>query len=187
MSQRFTFTKLPLSGLILIQRKRIADGRGYLERLFCAQELLEMGWTDPIKQINRTYTVRKGIVRGMHFQYDPHAEKKLVMCLKGRVFDVAIDIRKNSPTFLKWHGEILSAEAANALLIPEGFAHGFQSLTTDIEMLYCHSAFYTPECESGLFPNDPAINITWPLEIVDMSDRDKSHPTVNDTFDGVVI
>ena len=123
----------------------------------------------------------------MHFQQPPHAEKKLVMCMKGRVYDVAIDIRKNSPTFLKWHGEILSPEASNALLIPEGFAHGFQSLSPDVEMIYCHSAFYAPEFESGIRPNDPALNIAWPLKIADMSDRDKSHPAINETFVGVLI
>jgi dTDP-4-dehydrorhamnose 3,5-epimerase len=187
MSQRFAFTELPLSGLILIHRKRMGDGRGYLERLFCARGLAETGWTDPIKQINQTYTAKTGTVRGMHFQYPPHAEKKLVMCMKGRVYDVAVDIKKKSPTFLKWHGEILSPEASNALLIPEGFAHGFQSLTPDVEMLYCHSESYAPECEAGIRPTDPAVNIDWPLKIADMSDRDRSHSTINETFDGVVI
>jgi dTDP-4-dehydrorhamnose 3,5-epimerase len=187
MSQRFAFTELPLSGLILIHRKRMGDGRGYLERLFCARELAETGWTDPIKQINQTYTAKTGTVRGMHFQYPPHAEKKLVMCMKGRVYDVAVDIKKKSPTFLKWHGEILSPEASNALLIPEGFAHGFQSLTPDVEMLYCHSEFYAPECEAGIHPDDPAISIHWPHETLEMSDRDRAHPWISDKFEGVVI
>ncbi|MDO9264988.1 MAG: dTDP-4-dehydrorhamnose 3,5-epimerase family protein [Desulfosalsimonadaceae bacterium] len=182
MNERFVLTQLPLSGLILIRRKRMGDTRGYLERLFCVRELAEAGWTDPIAQINLTYTGRQGTIRGMHFQHPPHAEKKLVMCMKGRVYDVAVDIRKNSPTFLEWHGEILSPEASNALMIPEGFAHGFQSLTPDVEMLYCHSAFYAPEYESGICPTDPAINIHWPLEITEMSGRDAAHPLIDGMF-----
>lgn len=187
MTQRFGFIELSLAGLFLLKRKRLGDGRGYLERLFCAHELAVTGWIEPIAQINLTYTARPGTVRGMHFQYPPHSEKKLVMCMKGLVYDVAIDIRKDSPTFLKYHGEFLSPENANALIIPEGFAHGFQSLTPDVELLYCHSAFYASEFESGIRPNDLAVNIAWPLKILDLSDRDKSHPIINKTFDGVTI
>ena len=153
----------------------MGDARGYLERLFCARDLAEIGWHEPIAQINHTYTSKKGTVRGMHFQLPPHTEKKLVMCLKGRVYDVAIDIRKDSPSFLKWHGEILSPDDANALLIPEGFAHGFQTLTPDVEMLYFHSEFYAPEYQAGIHPNDPEIKIDWPLEITEMSGRDAVH------------
>lgn len=187
INQRFAFTELPLSGLFLVNRKRMGDARGYLERLFCAHELTEVGWHDPIVQINHTVTASQGTVRGMHFQCPPHAEKKLVMCMKGRVYDVVIDVRKDSPTFLKWHGEILSPEASNALVIPQGFAHGFQTLTDDVEMLYCHSEFYALELEAGIHPNDPAITITWPYEIVEMSDRDSAHPMITDAFDGVMI
>lgn len=187
MNQRFQFTKLSLSGLILIQRKQMGDARGYLERLFCARDLTEAGWANPIAQINQTYTAKQGTIRGMHFQRPPHAEKKLVMCLKGRVYDVAIDIRKDSPTFLKWHGEILCPESSNALLIPEGFAHGFQTLTPDVLMLYCHSTFYAPSCEAGIHPNDPAINIHWPCKILEMSDRDNAHPFLGVAFEGVAI
>ena len=186
MNPRFLYTELSLSGLFLLQRKRMGDARGYLERFFCARELVEVGWNVPIAQINLTYTAKSGTVRGMHFQQPPHAEKKLVMCLKGRVYDVAIDIRKGSSTFLKWQGEILSPENANALLIPEGFAHGFQSLTPDVEMIYCHSEFYAPECEAGLHSNDPAIKINWPLEISEMSGRDAAHPLIDSAFEGVV-
>ena len=187
MNQRFVFSELPLSGLFIIQRKRKGDARGYLERLFCARELAEAGWTSPISQINQTYTAKLGTIRGMHFQYPPHAEKKLVMCVKGQVYDVAIDIRKDSPTFLKWQAEILSPEMSNALLIPEGFAHGFQSLTPDVEMLYFHSDFHAPEYEAGIHPNDPVLHIRWPHEIVEMSERDKEHPWISRTFEGVLL
>jgi dTDP-4-dehydrorhamnose 3,5-epimerase len=185
MNQYFVLEELPLSDLFLIQRKRLDDTRGYLERLFCAREFAEVGWHNPIRQVNQTYTIRPGTVRGMHFQYPPHAEKKLVMCMKGRIYDVAVDIRRNSPTFLKWHGEILSPEMSNALVIPEGFAHGFQSLTPDVEMLYLHSEFYAPEFEGGVYPKDPAINIRWPLEILEMSEKDRTHPLINEDFLGV--
>ena len=178
ISSRFEFTQLPLSGLYLIRRKRMGDSRGYLERLFCGRELTEAGWNGPIAQINQTYTAKAGTIRGMHFQCSPHAEKKLVICLKGKVFDVAIDIRKDSPTFLKWHGEILAPEYANALLIPEGFAHGFQTLTSDVLMLYCHSEFYAPESEAGIRFNDPGVGVHWPIEVADVSERDKKHPLV---------
>ena len=187
INRRFDFTEFSLPGLTLIRRKRMGDARGYLERLFCARYLIDAGWTDSIAQINQTYTARKGTVRGMHFQHPPHAEKKLVMCLKGRVYDVAIDIRKDSPTFLRWYGEILCPESSNALMIPEGFAHGFQTLTPDVLMLYCHSAFYAPESEAGIHPNDPSINISWPSEIVELSPRDNAHPLLGSTFEGVVV
>ena len=107
----------------------MGDARGFLSRLFCAEELRAAGWTGPIAQINHTHTARKGTVRGMHFQYPPHAEMKLVSCLRGEVWDVAVDIRAGSQTFLRWHAEILSADNGRALLIPQGFAHGFQALT----------------------------------------------------------
>jgi len=187
LSQRFTIQKLFLPGLFLIERKRIGDARGYLDRLFCAQELAEAGWTKPIAQINHTRTARQGTIRGMHFQYPPHAEKKLVMCMKGRVYDVAVDIRKGSPTFLQWHGEILSPDSANALMIPEGFAHGFQTLTPDVEMLYFHSDFYAPESEAGIRYNDPLISIKWPLDVIDISERDKTHPILENNFSGIAL
>ena len=171
----------------MIHRKRVGDARGYLERLFCARELAEVGWQVPVAQINHTYTAKSGTVRGMHFQYPPHSEKKLVVCLKGRVYDVAVDIRKDSPTFLKWHAEILCPESSGALLIPKGFAHGFQSLTGNVEMLYCHSDFYVPEFEAGINPADKAIGIHWPHEIIEISDRDRSHPMIDEQFSGITV
>ena len=187
MSERFIITELSLSGLILVQRKRMGDARGFFERLFCARELSEACWTGPIAQINHSYTANQGTVRGMHYQYPPHAEKKMIMCIKGQVYDVAIDIRKDSPTFLNWHAEILSPESSNALIIPEGFAHGFQSITPEVEMLYFTSEFYALEFEDGIRPDDPALNIPWPLKIFEISDKDRSHPLINKKFEGVVL
>jgi dTDP-4-dehydrorhamnose 3,5-epimerase len=180
-------TALPLSGLKRVQRQRLGDSRGFLSRLFCREDLVAAGWHQPIAQINHTYTVRQGTVRGMHFQWPPHAEMKLVNCLRGEVWDVVVDLRASSPTFLHWYGEHLSAENGLALLIPEGFAHGFQTLTDDVEMLYCHSAFYAPHSEAGLNPQDQRLGIDWPLDIMELSARDAGHPLLTDEFTGVDI
>ena len=182
---RFTVRDLPLPGLKLVERQRLGDHRGFLARLFCAEELAEAGWTRPIAQINHTMTARKGTLRGLHFQHPPHAEMKLVSCIRGEVWDVAVDLRAESPGFLAWHAERLSAENGQALLIPEGFAHGFQALTDDAELLYCHSAAYAPEVEGGLNPLDPRLAIAWPLEVSEMSERDRAHPLLDAGFAGV--
>lgn len=182
---RFTIEDLPLADLKLVHGKRIGDARGFLTRLFCAQELAVAGWIKAVAQINHTYTGRQGTVRGLHFQHAPHAEMKLVSCLRGEVWDVAIDLRLRSPTFLRWHAERLSASNGSALLIPEGFAHGFQALTDDVELLYCHSAAYAPEAEDGLNPTDPRLDIRWPLAITDMSARDAGRSMLTSEFKGV--
>ena len=187
MTARFVITETRLSGLRVIQRQRLGDSRGYLERVFCRDELVETGWTKPISQINNTFTVRKGTVRGMHFQRPPYAEMKLVMCLSGEVFDVALDLRMGSPTFMQWHGEVISDDNCRALLIPEGFAHGFQALTDNVRMLYLHSAPYAAQAEGGIHPQDPTIVIRWPLAISELSPRDAGHPTLNESFEGMRI
>ena len=121
----------------------------------------------------------------MHFQFPPHAEMKLVNCLRGEVWDVAVDIRTDSPTFLCWHGVYLSAENCKALLIPPGFAHGFQTITDEVDMLYCHSVAHAVGYEGGLNPCDPQLASPWPMPITEMSDRDKSHPLITSDFKGV--
>lgn len=184
---RFAVADLPLVGLKLVARQRLGDSRGYLSRVFCAEELAAAGWVKPIAQINHTYTAKRGTVRGMHFQRPPHAEMKLVSCIRGEVWDVAVDVRAGSPTFLQWHAERLSAENGRALLIPEGFAHGFQALSDDVELLYCHSAAYAAEAEAGLRFDDPALRITWLLEPTDLSSRDKNHPLLTPNFPGVFL
>lgn len=182
---RLILADLPLTGLKLVQRRPVADGRGFLARLFCAEELAAAGWSNPVAQINHTATFKRGTVRGMHFQYPPHAEMKLVNCIRGEVWDVAVDVRAGSPTFLHWHAERLSADNCRALLIPEGFAHGFQTLTDDAELLYCHSTAYSPGAETGLNPRDPRLAIAWPLAIADLSARDGGHPLIETGFEGV--
>ena len=184
---RFTITDLPLAGLKLIQREQIGDARGFLSRIFCAKELALAGWHEPIEQINHTYTAKQGTVRGIHFQFAPFAEKKLVSCIRGEVWDVALDLRKGSSTFLIWHAQRLSATNLSALLIPEGFAHGFQALTDDVELVYCHSKAYSAHAEGVLNALDPSIGISWPLTITERSTRDATHPLIDSKFEGMQI
>lgn len=184
---RFDFITIPLNGLVLVQRKAIEDDRGFLSRFYCAEEFREAGINKPIAQINHTLTCKKGAVRGLHFQHPPYAETKMVSCLKGEILDVAVDLRRDSPTFLHWHGEILSATNRKSLLIPEGFAHGFQALTEDCELIYLHTAFYHPEAEGALNVADPKLSIAWPLPIGDLSARDRSPAFIDENFHGVVV
>lgn len=187
MSQRFEIVDTELTGLRLIQRLPSVDARGYFQRLFCAQELAAAGWSGPVAQINHTYTKRAGSVRGLHLQLPPFAEMKLITCMRGEVWDVAVDLRANSATFLKWHAVHLSAENKTSYLIPPGFAHGFQTLTDDVEMLYCHSQAYMPASEMGFNPIDKKLNVNWPMTIGDMSDKDKNWAMLDDSFQGIDI
>ena len=184
---RFDIKNLPLDGLKLIERQQMGDSRGFLSRIFCTNELSAAGWNAPVAQINQTHTARRGTVRGMHYQIPPHAEIKLVSCLQGEIWDVAVDLRTDSPTYLRWHAEILSAENRRALLIPEGFAHGFQTLSDDVSLLYCHSAAYQPDAEVGLNAQDPRLAIHWPQTITELSARDAGHNMIDPTFDGVKV
>lgn len=182
---RLQITATPLAGLFIVQRKPIADARGAFARMFCQEELQAAGWSLPIAQINHTVTLARGTVRGLHYQRAPHAEMKLVSCLRGEVWDVAVDLRAGSPTFLRWHAERLSADNGRALLIPEGFAHGFQALSDAVELLYCHSAPYVADAEAGLSPHDARLAIGWPLPVVGLSARDAGHAPLDAHFEGV--
>lgn len=175
----------PLAGVKIINRKRLCDERGYFARLFCAETIVDAGWPGPIAQINESWTERQGSLRGMHYQVPPFADAKLVTCVRGSVRDVALDIRTGSPTFLRWHAETLSAENGRALLLPPGCAHGFQALTDDVLLIYCHSFRYTPSADSGIQPLDPRLAIDWPLPIADISERDRTRPPLSADFAGV--
>lgn len=183
MSTRLTVTQLSpelgKSGPLLIARQRLGDDRGQFSRLFCAEELGHAGWTKPIAQINHSVTGRAGTVRGLHYQRQPHAEMKLVSCVRGAVFDVAVDIRPGSPTRFQVITAELSAENGLAMLLPEGFAHGFQAVSDDCELIYLHSAPHSPGFEAGLRHDDPALAITWPLPVTLVSKRDASLPLVS--------
>ncbi len=182
---RFIVTDTTLAGLKVIQRQLLGDARGYLSRLFCTEELHPAGWHGSVAQINHTFTQKAGTVRGLHYQKPPHAEIKLVSCLRGEVWDVAVDLRPDSPTFLHWHAQHLSADNRLALLIPQGFAHGFQTLVDDVEMLYCHSDPYAPAAEAGLNALDVRLGIDWPRTVVAQSARDSNHAMIDPDFEGV--
>ena len=184
---RFTILDTPIADLKIVERQQLGDSRGFLARLFCADELAAAGWHKPIIQINQTLTQKQGTVRGLHFQSDPYAEMKLVTCLRGAVWDVAVDLRAGSSTFLQWHAEKLSTANHRALLIPEGFAHGFQTLCDDCELIYLHSRAYTPGAEAGLNPKDPMLTITWPMAITELSARDSQHSMLDQKFKGVTL
>lgn len=187
MSQRFNFIPGKLAGLYRIERKPISDSRGFFSRFYCAEEFKSMGLNAPIAQMNHTYTKVKGAIRGLHFQFPPHSETKIVTCIAGEVFDVAIDIRHNSPTFLQWHAEILSANNRASFFIPDGFAHGFQTLTEDCQLLYLHSAMYQQQSEGALNAMDEKVAIEWPLAISDISERDQNHLMIDSKFTGVTL
>lgn len=186
MSDRFTHVHEPLPGLHVFERKRVGDDRGYLERIFDADSAGYMLPFASVAQVNRTVTALAGTVRGMHFQRVPYPEVKLVHCTRGSVFDVAVDLREGSPTYLQWHGEVLSADNLRCMRIPEGFAHGFQSLQPDSELIYVHSQPYRPEVEDGVRPLDPHLAIKWPMEIALISERDSNHRLIGASFQGVV-
>tara|TARA_Y100001968_G_scaffold322290_1_gene358103 strand:+ start:5271 stop:5828 length:558 start_codon:yes stop_codon:yes gene_type:complete len=183
---RFKKKPLPISGLIEIQQIPIIDNRGFFSRVFSVDEFIEFGFTNKITQINHSFTKEEGSIRGMHFQHQPVSETKFVTCLKGSVYDVAVDIREDSPTFLKWNAVILSAKLHNSIMIPKGFAHGFQTLVDDVELLYLHDNYYQKEFESGLRPNDPYLKINWPKKTKLLSERDQNFPLIDsETFSGV--
>lgn len=187
MSQHFNFVETPLEGLFRVDRKPIEDSRGFFSRFFCAKEFECIGFDGPIAQINHTLTSKKGAIRGMHFQYPPYFESKVVTCVRGEIFDVVIDIRKDSPTFLQSHMEILSAQNQCGLMIPAGFAHGFQTLDEDSQLIYLHSTSHAPDAEGALNALDPALAIDWPMEISEISERDKTHRFIDTQFEGVTV
>jgi dTDP-4-dehydrorhamnose 3,5-epimerase len=176
----------PLAGVKVVDRQVLRDDRGHFARLFCTDDLADAGWpSSGVAQINESWTARCGSVRGMHFQQPPFTDAKLVTCVRGAVRDVALDIRAGSPTLMQWHAEVLSAENGRALLIPAGCAHGFQTLTNDVLLIYCHSYRYTPSADTGINPLDPCAAIEWQLPIADMSERDRSRPMLPANFAGV--
>lgn len=184
---RLTFEATPLLGLQLVRGEPVADERGRFERVYDAEAFAS--WRPGLcwSQVNVSRTQCAGTVRGMHFQSPPAAEAKLVCCLRGRVFDVAVDLRAGSPTFLHWHGVTLDADTPLNVLIPEGFAHGFQSLTDDAQLLYFHTAPWSPKHEGRLRHDDPALAISWPMPVSQVSDRDRAAPPLTADFPGLVL
>ncbi|MEI6947700.1 dTDP-4-dehydrorhamnose 3,5-epimerase [Paraflavisolibacter sp. H34] len=179
------FTPTPLAGGYEITLTPFSDSRGWFARFFCRQEFEQIGHSKEWMQMNHSFTSARGAVRGMHFQYPPFREVKLVRCISGAVFDVMVDLRQDSPSYLQWYGAELSAERRNMLYIPEGFAHGFQTLTENCELIYLHTALYQPKAEGGIRYDDPALNIQWPLPVAELSERDKKHSFIDKNFKGL--
>ena len=180
-----TVIDLPIPGLKKIERFRSKDNRGYFSRIFCVNELQAINFFGKVAQVNQSYTAKKAVIRGMHYQNAPYSENKIVMCLRGKVWDVVVDLRKDSPTFLSHYAEELSEENGSGFLIPRGLAHGFQTLVNNCELLYFHSAFYEKSSESAIKYDDPTLAIQWPLPVTDISERDQNHPSINIQFTGI--
>ena len=179
------FTPTPLQGSFVVEPTGVTDDRGWFGRIFCKKEFDEIGHDKEWVQLNHSSTNKKGTVRGMHFQIHPYGEIKMVKCVSGAVYDVIIDLRKDSPTYLKWFGQELSSVNRKMLYIPERFAHGFQTLTDQCDLIYFHSEYYVPNAEGGIRYDDPSIRIQWPQNIILVSERDSSHPYLDENFKGI--
>lgn len=179
------FNEISLTGAYVIELEPFQDQRGLFARIFCQKEFQAIGFDKQIVQINHSITRQQGAIRGMHYQRPPACEIKIIRCVQGAVFDVMVDIRAGSSTFLQWHGVELSKNNMHMVYIPEGFAHGFQTLADNAELIYHHSAFYSPEYEQGFRYNDPGVSIRWPLPVSEISQRDVNHPFLSDDFRGI--
>ena len=174
INKNLQFSKYFFDETIKVKKLNMLDQRGSFQRVFCKKEFRDFKLNNEINQINISKTTLKGSVRGLHFQKKPYAEVKIISCLKGKIWDVMVDIREESSTYLKWNAIILSPENNTSIYIPEGFAHGFQTLTKDVELLYLHSKPYMPSHEFGLNPLDPKVDIEWPIKISNISYKDKN-------------
>jgi dTDP-4-dehydrorhamnose 3,5-epimerase len=174
------FISSPFEDVVIVEPEPRRDNRGFLARTYCEREFLAQGLNTRWVQQNHTLTEQKGGVRGLHWQAEPRSEIKLVRCLVGRVIDVVVDVRRDSPTFGHWHAEELSAQNMRALYIPGGFAHGFQCLEVGCELFYLMSEFYDADLARGLRCNDPQVGVKWPLPILDLSPRDAALPSLHE-------
>ena len=172
------FTETRLQGAVVVDLEPIADGRGFFARSWCRKEFEKNGLNTDLAQCNLSFNHRKGTVRGMHFQLAPYREVKLVRCIRGAIYDVIIDLRKDSVTFKSWIGVELSADNRTMLYVPEGFAHGYQTLVDNSEVFYQTTQFYHPDAERGCRWNDPAFGIQWPLEVTQISHKDTNYPDI---------
>jgi dTDP-4-dehydrorhamnose 3,5-epimerase len=182
-----TVHSTPLAGAVVAETLPRGDHRGQFARWFCERELAPWLGERRLRQINFSRTLQVGALRGLHFRVPPHAEVKLVRCLRGRVWDVAVDLRAGSPTYLQWHAVELCPANGRLFVIPEGFAHGFQVLEPETELLYLHSEVYHPPAEGGVRHDDPRVAVRWPLPVSDLSARDRNFPLLADSFTGLAV
>ncbi|HUI06221.1 MAG TPA: dTDP-4-dehydrorhamnose 3,5-epimerase [Verrucomicrobiae bacterium] len=171
-----TFTETKLKGAFLIDLKRLQDQRGFFARAWCQKDFEKQGLNPRLAQVNLSFNNKKGTLRGMHFQRAPHQECKLVRCTRGALYDVIIDLRRDSPTYKHWIGVELRADNYRMLFVPEDFAHGYQTIEDNTEVIYQVSRFYAPQSEGGVRYNDPAFGIKWPLAVTMISDKDRAWP-----------
>jgi len=184
---RMKFHKTPLEGAYVIELTKFEDHRGFLARFFCERTFAQAGLETRFVQINNSTSVRRGTVRGMHWQAPPHGEVKVIRALRGSIFNVCIDLRKGSPTFGEWFGTELDDTNRLMMYTPKGFAHGCLSLTDNIEILYMTSAFYAPAAERGLRPDDPRVGIAWPIPITEISDKDRAWPDLDPALHAMAV
>lgn len=176
------FTETKLKGAYIIEIKRINDERGFFGRSWCKQEMEDHGLNGNVVQSNTSFSKTKGTIRGMHYQKHPYEETKMIRCTKGAIYDVIVDLRKESPTYLQWLGIELTEDNYKMLYVPEKFAHGFVTLKDDSEVTYLVTEFYTPGAEAGLRYNDQNLKIDWPVEISVISEKDLSHPDFDESL-----
>jgi dTDP-4-dehydrorhamnose 3,5-epimerase len=174
-----------IKGVMIVHSKVIKDSRGFFYRAFCEADHASILLNRSIKQINLSSTESVGAIRGIHFQFPPKSEMKLVRCIQGKVWDVVVDLRRDSETFLKWSSFILDGQEGSMLVVPEGCAHGFQALEKNSMLLYLHTDSYSPQYEGGIRYNEPRLSIEWPLPVTDISERDLTHPFLDHHFDGI--
>jgi len=180
------FIPTHIEGLYTIRLKKLEDERGLFARTFCKNEFSQIGFDKEFVQFNHSFNKHKGTVRGMHFQNTPYCETKLIRCILGSVYDVAVDLRKRSPTFLQYFGIELNSENMYSILIPEGFAHGFQTLEDNSALIYHHTQYYTPNADAGVRFDDPALDIHWILAVM-ISEKDKSYKLIDVSFKGITL
>lgn len=186
-TDRLEFDTTSIEGVYLCRRNIISDSRGSFSRIFCDETFTLVGWATPAVQINISTNTTAGTLRGLHYQVPPSCDAKVVTALTGRVWDVAVDLRAGSPTFLNWVGCELDASRGEALLIPPGCAHGFQTLTSDASLLYLHDKRFDGEKQAFLNPLCPSISVKWPIPITTISDRDQNAPSLAKSFTGIVL
>lgn len=179
--QKFIFTPTTISEVVVIVPRIFEDNRGFFTEVYNKKEFLEFGINENFVQDNFSFS-KKDVIRGLHFSKTPGETAKLVRCLKGKIFDVAVDIRPDSKTFGKWVGETLSAENRKMFFVPRGFAHGFCSMTPEVEVSYKVTDYYSPENDLGIIYNDPDFGIKWPIENPILSEKDKNLPTYKSLF-----
>lgn len=187
MGNKLVIENTKFEGLYIVNPVVHQDERGAFFRVFCEDEFSSLLNGETIKQINHSITDKKGTVRGLHFQYTPDSEIKIVKCIKGKIIDIVVDIRKSSKTFLQVFSIELSSKNKKMLYIPKGFAHGFQTLEDNTELIYLHSNIYTPNNEGSLHIKDPLLNINFPLDIINLSKKDNEQKFIDSNFKGIEI